>query len=133
MITEKQAITYEEIKHVLSCMNNDNSDPYQIMCVYGYWKNNTCLGGTYLTKTYPYTFTIALTNAKSISIAKAIGNMLKEAVKIHNSLLAEVNKTNIKSLKLVKLLGFKRVYSTEDTIVFEFKKEYWGYKSRWII
>lgn len=133
MIIEKQANTYKEIKHVLLCMNNDSADPYQIMCVYGYWKNNICLGGTYLSKTYPYTFTIALTNANSISIAKAIGNMLKEAVKIHKSLLAEVNKTNIKSLKLVKLLGFKKVYSTTDTITFEFQKEYWRYKDRWII
>lgn len=132
MIIERKATTYKEIKHVLTCMNY-GGDPYQIMFVYGYWKNDICLGGTYLTKTYPYTFTIALKNANSVSIAKAIGNMLKEAVKIHNSLLAEINRTNIKSLKLVKLLGFKRIYSTTDTIIFEFRKEYWRYKSRWTI
>jgi hypothetical protein len=132
LITEKRANTYDEISHVLACMNY-NGDPYHIMFVYGFWKNGICLGGTYLTKTYPYTFTVAYKNANSISIAKALGNVLRETTDFHNSLLGEIKKTNVRALKHAQMLGFKKIYSTEDTVVLEFKKEYWRYKSRWTI
>ena len=132
MIAEKRATTYNEIKHVLTCMNYGD-DPYQIMFVYGFWKNGICLGGTYLTKSYPYKFTIAYKNANSISIAKVLANVLRETTDFHNSLLGEISKTNVKALKHAESLGFKRVYSTNDTVMLEFKKEYWRYKARWII
>jgi hypothetical protein len=129
---EKKATTYNEIKHVLACMNYDEN-PCEIMFVYGFWKDEICLGGTFLTKTYPYKFTIAYKNANSISMAKVLANVLRETTDFHNSLLGEISKTNVKALKHAKSLGFKRVYSTNDTVTLEFKKEYWRYKSRWII
>ena len=132
MITEKKATTYKEIIHVLKCMNY-RDDPDQIMFVYGFWENNICLGGTYLTKTYPYKFTIAYRNANSMSMGKALGSVLKQTTDFYNSLLGEISKTNIRALKQAKALGFKKVYSTEDTLVLEFKKEYWRYNKRWPI
>lgn len=131
-MTEKKATTYNEIKHVLTCMNYGD-DPYQVMFVYGFWENEVCLGGIFLSKSYPYKVTVAYKNANSISIAKAIGHMLGEATDFHNSLIGEIDKKNIQALKHAQKVGFKKVYSTEDTIVLEFKKEYWRYKARWTI
>jgi hypothetical protein len=132
LITEKKANTYNEIKHVLACMNYDEN-PYDIMFVYGFWKDEICFGGTFLTKSYPYKFTIAYKNANSISMAKVLANVLRETTDFHNSLLGEISKTNVKALKHAESLGFKRVYSTKDTVTLEFKKEYWRYKARWTI
>jgi hypothetical protein len=112
---------------------NYDENPYDIMFVYGFWKDEMCLGGTFLTKSYPYKFTIAYKNANSISMAKVLANVLRETTDFHNSLLGEISKTNVKALKHAESLGFKRVYSTKDTVTLEFKKEYWRYNARWTI
>lgn len=132
MIKEIKAESLEDIKKVFFALDK-NIPSNDIMFVYGYWNENKCVGFTYLNKNYPYYFTIELRNAHSVSIAKAIGNMLKEAVKLKNSLLAQVSKYNFKSIKLCKQLGFKVVYTDQEYITLEFRKEFWRYNKRWIM
>lgn len=132
MIKALEAKTPNDIKIVFNAMGR--GDPSNdIMFVYGYWDEDKCVGFTYLTKKPPHLFTIELKNATSISIGKAIGNMLSEAVKLKSSLLAQVSKYNFKSLKLCKQLGFRVIYTDHEYVTLEFRKEFWRYSKRWII
>jgi hypothetical protein len=127
-----KAETTEDIKHLFTSLKY-KSIPDEAMFIYGYWNEDKCVGVTYLSNNYPNYFTIELKNANSISIAKAIGSMLAQAVKLKSSLLAEVSKYNFKSLKLCKQLGFRIVYKSNETVTLEFRKEFWRYGKRWII
>lgn len=132
MIKAIKAETTKDIEHIFNSLGY-KSIPNDAMFVYGYWNEDKCVGFTFLNKNYPNYFTIELQNANSISIGKAIGSMLAEAVKLKSSLLAQVSKYNFKSLKLCKQLGFRVVYTNAETVTLEFKKEFWRYGKRWIM
>lgn len=132
MIKAVEAKSPEEIKVVFNAMGKGNP-PNDIMFVYGYWNEDKCVGFTYLSKKPPHFFTIELKNANSLSIGKAIGSMLAEAVKLKSSLLAQVSKYNFKSIKLCKQLGFRIVYTDHEYVTLEFRKEFWRYGKRWIM
>lgn len=132
MIKAIKAESPEDIKLIFNSLGYKEL-PVNMMFVYGYWNENKCVGVTYLNDKYPNYFVIELKNANSLSIGKAIGNMLAEAVKLKASLLAQVSKYNFKSLKLCKQLGFRVVYTDHEFVTLEFRKEFWRYGKRWIM
>lgn len=130
MIEAKLAVTDSEIKAV--CMAMPKLGTLNVLCVYGYWNNDKCVGGAYLTKTFPNDLVMEF-YTKCPTVINAIGASFVEMFKLKKQLTARINVTNYKSLKMVKMLGFNTLYTDNTSITVEFHKENWRYNKRYNI
>jgi hypothetical protein len=102
------------------------------LCLFGYFDDNQCIGGAYLTSDYPHDLVMEFYTSKP-SVAKAIGESYVGMLKHKSKLSARIKKTNRKSLKMVRLLGFYRLYEDGGDVIVEFAPERWRFKNRWDI
>lgn len=128
MIIVKEAKTELEKKEVFKVLTA--LKPTQGIHVYGYWKNNKCVGASWLDIQYPHYLSMEYYD-KSVYIVKAIGESFKELFKIKHCLTAKVNNDNFKSLKMVKQLGFYTLYKTDVYHLVEITKDTWNFKNKY--
>jgi hypothetical protein len=100
------------------------------LCIYGYWKNNVCVGATWIDKNYPYNLSMALTD-KSFAVLKPIAQSYKELFKKFKVLTAKININNFASNKIAIQLGWQLIYSTNGDNIYEIRKENWKYKKKY--
>jgi hypothetical protein len=128
MIEAKLAVTDSELKSVRAAMPKLGT--LNALCVYGYWENEKCVGGSYLQAQFPHELVMEFyTNCPTI--VKAIGKSYIGFLKIQPQLNARIEVTNYKSLKMVKMLGFVKLYTAENQIAVQFNRENWRYKKRY--
>jgi hypothetical protein len=128
MIIAKEAITEQEKQEVFKAL--PVLKPTQGIHVYGYWKDNKCVGASWLDIEYPHYLSMEYYD-KSSSIVKAIADSFKELFKIKHCLTAKVTNDNFKSLKMIKQLGFYVVYKTDTYHLVEITKDTWNFKNRY--
>lgn len=128
MILAKKAETQEEKAKVYKSL--PSLRPTSCLCIYGYWKDDKCVGASWLDLNYPHYLNMEYYD-KSPSIVKAIADSFKELFKIKHCLTAKVNNTNYKSLKMVKQLGFYTVYQKDEYYLVEITKDTWNFKDRY--
>jgi hypothetical protein len=128
MIEAKLAITDSEIKAVCFAMRKLGT--LNALCVYGYWNKDKCVGGSYLQAQYPNELVMEF-YTHCPTIVKAIGQSYNAFLKIQPQLNARIDLTNIKSLKMVKMLGFVKLYTKENKVAVQFNRENWRYQKRY--
>ena len=130
MITTKKAETAEEQQKVFDALPVLN--PKECLCIYGYWREDKCIGASWLDKDFPHYLNMEYYD-KSASIVKAIAESFKELFKIKLRLTARILLSNYKSLKMSKQLGFYNLYIKDDFFYIELSKESWKYKKKYPI
>ena len=110
MLTVKKAETKEEKQQVFNSL--PSLRPVNCLCIYGYWKDDVCVGASWLESEYPHYLAMEYYD-KSGAIVGAIAESFKELFKIKSRLTARVNLDNYKSLKMTKQLGFYNLYIKE--------------------
>jgi hypothetical protein len=132
MIKGREATTPEEILTVLKVMKKENHKGF-FSPIYGFWKDDVCLGGAFLDNEFPPGFVFALTNANTFSLGKAMADILREFLKLQTSIISRISEDNYKSLKINKAMGCKEIYRLDGMVFTEFRKEYWKYQDKWPI
>lgn len=131
MVECKQAQSPQDIFEVSQGMKQLGSlDP---LAMYGYWYKGKCIGGSYLTKEFPYYLVMEFYPPPGVSIVKAIRDSFVGLFKIKPKLLAKINLDNQKSLKMIKQLGFYHLYIENTDVVAEIAPETWRYQKRYPI
>lgn len=128
MIVAKQAITSNDIELVVSSMPLFGSN--NAIFVFGFWKDDKCIGGTFLSNDAEQYLVMEFyesTHSIIVAIANAFEFMLKHKKIIH----ARIKMQNKKSIKIAKMLGFKKIYNDGDVYVFQFSSEHWNYKKKY--
>ena len=127
MIVGKLAVTDDDKKIIRGGM--PRLGVADALICYGFFDNNKCVGGMYLCKQYPYDLVIEF-YTKCPTIIKAFSNGFGEFFKIKTCLTASIDVDNSKSLKMVKMFGFNRLYVSDNKVRVEFRKENWRYEKR---
>ena len=127
MIYAKLAKTENDIKAVKLAMPIHGVD--NALCIVGYWRDDVCVGGAYLSADYPNNLVMEF-YTHCPTIVKAIGQSYSEMFKLKNQLTAHINEANAKSLKIAKLLGFKTLYKNGSDFIVELHKQNWRYEKR---
>jgi hypothetical protein len=96
----------------------------------GFYDNTTCIGGAYLETEFPNELTIEFYYS-SPSIVPALGKAFLEFFKYKKALNAKIFRTNYKSLKMVKSLGFRKVKEDSTFIYVQFNKENWKFNKKY--
>jgi hypothetical protein len=128
MIEAKLASTDNEIKIVRAAMPRLGT--LNALCVYGYWDKEKCVGGSYLQAQYPHELVMEF-YTYCPTIVKAIGQSYNGMLKLKPQLNAKIETTNYKSLKMVKMLGFVKLYTKDNQVAVQFNAENWQYKKRY--
>ena len=128
MIEAKLAVTDDELKDVCAAMLKFGT--LNALCIYGYWNGNKCVGGSYLQAQYPHELVMEF-YTHCPTIVKAIGQSYSGLLKIQKQLNAKIEITNYKSLKMVKMLGFVKLYTKDNQVAVQFNAENWKYKNRY--
>ena len=128
MIICKKADDEKTITELKTVMVKHGTE--EALCIYGYWENDKCVGGSYLQKEFPNELVMEFYTSNPM-IVKAIGESYVEMLKYKSRLTATIQSTNRKSLKMVKLLGFYKLYEENGSVKVEFAPERWRYKKRW--
>lgn len=124
MIYGKLAKTDIEITEVIKAMPIYGTK--NVLCMFGYWDKNKCIGGAYLLADYPNKLVMEF-YSKKFSIVYAIADSFRYFLTLKNNLLAEINLSNFKSIKMVESLGFKKVRKEFNIIHYQFNKGNWRF------
>lgn len=117
--------TLEEFNNSLKVFKKNN-----YLVAVGFYSNDTCVGGAYLDLEYPNELTIEFYYS-SPSIVPALGKAFLEFFKYKKSLNAKIDKTNYKSLKMFRTLGFRKVREDSTYIYVQFNKENWKFSKKY--
>jgi len=128
MITGKLAVTHDEIDTVKKAMKLYGAP--HALCMVGFWDKNICVGGTYLHIEYPNELVMEF-YTHCPTIIQAIGYSFNEFLKLKNVLNAKIKNDNYKSLKIARMLGFKKLYSINGETAVQLYKENWRYSKRY--
>jgi hypothetical protein len=96
---------------------------------FGFWDGDRCVGGTTLNKVFMPTLNLEFYSS-DYSMIKAISYAFSEFFKVTGSLVGKINKSNTKSLKIAKVLGFRLLYVKNGTCTVELIPENWRFKSK---
>jgi hypothetical protein len=102
-----------------------------VKVVVGYYDTdlNKFIGGVYLQEDYPNNLVMEYYTNK-YSLIKAIRDSFIELFKYKTVLTAKIHKSNFKSLKIGRIMGFRTVYKDNEYFYVEFRKEYWKFKDK---
>ncbi|CAB4121907.1 hypothetical protein UFOVP17_25 [uncultured Caudovirales phage] len=128
MIEAKLAITDSELKTIRMAMKQLGT--LNALCIYGYWNKDKCIGGAYLQSQFPNELVMEF-YTHCPTIVKAIGQSYSGMLKLKPQLNAKIEITNYKSLKMVKMLGFVKLYTADNKIAVQFDAKNWRYKKRY--
>ena len=127
----------EEYKHVLSSLKNLKPEYKEIAVLYAYFRDDQCVGASWLSSQYPYELSMEYYDS-SAAIVKAISESFKELFKIKKCLRATISNANEKSIKMVKQLGFVRLYVKKNKLgnldgnsVWEITPGLWKFKNKY--
>jgi len=130
MIIGKLAKTYDEINAVKESMPKHGT--LNALCIAGYWDKDKCIGGAYLLNDYPNELVMEF-YTYCPTVVQAIGYSFKEFFKLKNQLNAKIQNDNYKSLKMVKMLGFKKLYTSNGQTAVQLNKQNWRYQKRYLL
>lgn len=131
MVKCKKAQSKHNILEVCKAMKQlGSTNP---LAVYGYWYKDKCIGGSFLTKEFPYYLVMGFYPPPGVSIVKAIRDSFVGLFSIKPKLLAKIDLTNQKSLKMIRQLGFYHLYVEHQYVVAEIAPETWRYQKRYPI
>jgi hypothetical protein len=99
------------------------------LCAFVYCNNDKYVGGAYLIADYPNKLVMEFYE-NSPTIINAIAESFRGFLNIKDVLIAEIEKTNFKSLKMAKQIGFKKIRSCNNIVHVQFNKEFWRYQKR---
>ena len=128
MIEARLASTDSEIKAVRAAMPMFGTLNAKI--IYGYWNKEKCIGGSFLSAEFPNNLTMEF-YSHCPTVIKAIGQSFDEFLKFKPQINAEIGIANYKSLKIAKMLGFKKVYISKNNVMVQFNKQDWRYQKRY--
>lgn len=128
MIEARLAIRIDEIKSVQMAMPKHGT--LNALCIYGYWNKDKCVGGSYLQTQFPHELVMEF-YTHCPTIVKAIGQSYNGMLKLKPQLNAKIEVSNYKSLKMVKMLGFLKLYTLDNQVAVQFNRENWRYKKRY--
>jgi hypothetical protein len=131
MIEAIPAITIEQKQVIVEATKNSNftTIPLNARHMYGYWENGVCVGGSGVG--VDGVFLYVLETAPSLWIPKSLSVMLKDVLPIYGELKALISNQNVRCIKAVTSVGFKKIYSTESEVTYVLTKELWRFKKRW--
>ena len=127
MIEARLAITDDEIAIVRKAMPLFGTSTG--VCIYGYWDDGKCIGGSYLQKQFPHELVMEF-YCHCPTVIKAIANSFSGMLKIYPQLNAKIEITNKKSLKIAKMLGFVKLYIADNKVAFQFNRKNSRYNKR---
>ena len=127
MIVGKLAVTDDDKKIICNGMPLYGSINVKIS--FGFFDNEKCIGGMYLSNEYPHLLTLEF-YCKCPTIVKALSYGFSKFFEIQTCINGEINITNTKSLKVTKMLGFVRLYVLNNKVTVQLRKENWRYKNR---
>lgn len=128
MIIGKLAKTYDEINAVKKAMPKHGT--IDALCIVGYWDKEKCVGGVYLSHQYPHDLVMEF-YSHCPTVIQAIGYSFNEFLKLKNQLNAKIKDDNYKSLKIAKMLGFKKLYKLDGQTTVQLNKQDWRYQKRY--
>lgn len=128
MIESRLAITIDEIKSVKIAMPKYGT--LNALCIYGYWNKEKCVGGSYLQAQFPHELVMEF-YTHCPTIVKAIGQSYDGMLKLKPQLNAKIEVSNYKSLKMVKMLGFSKLYTLNSQVAVQFNRENWRYQKKY--
>jgi len=128
MISGKLAATQDEINAVKEVMKLQGSS--HALCMVGYWDGDECIGGCYLCSQYPNELVMEF-YTHCPTVIQAIGYSFSEFLKFKTVLNAKIKNDNYKSLKIAKMLGFKKLYSVNGETAVQLRKQDWRYSKRY--
>jgi hypothetical protein len=127
----------DEYKKVLKSLPALNPKYRDIGVLYAYFKDDECVGASWLDKHYPYELNMEYYDY-SASIIKVIAESFKELFKIKNCLRATISNSNAKSNKMCEQMGFQKLYTKktkfgaiEGNSVWEISPSLWKYKDKY--
>jgi hypothetical protein len=130
MIVSKKAETNEEQQKVFDAL--PVLKPKECLCIYGYWREDKCLGAAWLDKDFPYYFNMEYYD-KSAVILRAIAESFKDIFKTRSRITARVSVSNYKSLKTGRQMGFYSLYTKDYFTYIELTPKAWKYKKKYPI
>lgn len=104
--------------------------PTNFKVLYGFFDEGKCVGGMWLSSTYPYEMSVEY-NSASVYTAKAFAEVFSGLFTVVPAIVGSIKETNFKSLKLAKQFGFKQIYSMDGFIKVELRPEYYTYKKKY--
>lgn len=128
MIEARAANTADEIQAVHTAMRVFGA--LDGLCVYGYWNESRCVGGAWLNNFYPHDLVMEF-YCHSPTIVKAISQSYSGMFRNRSRLTARIAIDNFKSLKMVRLLGFHRLYEDGGYVTVDLIPEKWRYHRRY--
>lgn len=128
MITGRLATTDEDLSSIKKAMPKHGT--VDAFCVVGYWDGDKYIGGAYLFNHYPNELVMEF-YTHCPTVIQAIGYSFNEFLKLKNQLNAKIENDNYKSLKMVKMLGFKKLYTLNGETAVQLHKENWRYQKRY--
>lgn len=120
----KTATDINEVCKAMPVYGNKN-----VICMFGYWDENKCVGGAYLCLEYPNKLVMEF-YSKKFSIVYAIADSFRYFLTLKNNLLAEIDSINFKSIKMVESLGFKKIRKENNIIHYQFNKSNWKFEKK---
>lgn len=130
MIESRLAVSEEDTLAVKKAMPRLGT--MKALCIYGYWDGEVCVGGSYLQDQFPNDLVMEFYTSCP-TIVKAIGESYSGMLKIKPQLNAHISIDNYKSLKMVRMLGFKQLYTRDNQVAVQFNKENWRYSTRYAL
>ena len=127
MITGRLAVTQEEINTVKKAMKLYGAS--SALCMVGYWDKDKCVGGSYLLLEYPNELVMEF-YTHCPTVIHAIGYSFTEFLKLKSQLNARIATDNYKSLKIARMLGFKKLYTADDKVAVQLHRKNWRYEKR---
>ena len=127
MIVGKLAKTYDEINMVKNSMPKHGT--LNALCIVGFWDKDICVGGSYLHSEYPNELVMEF-YTHCPTVIHAIGYSFTEFLKLKGQLNAKIATDNYKSLKIARMLGFKKLYTADGKVAVQLYKENWRYTKR---
>jgi hypothetical protein len=128
MIVGKIATCYKEIDLIKKSMPKYGVT--DALCIVGYWNKDRYVGGVYLSHQYPHDLVMEF-YSHCPTIIQAIGHSFDVFFKLKNQLNAKITNDNYKSLKIAKMLGFKKLYELDGQTAVQLNKQDWRYQKRY--
>ena len=104
--------------------------PTKFKVLYGFFEDGKCVGGMWLSSTYPYEMSLEY-NSSSVYTAKAFAEVFSGLFTLVPTITASVKETNFKCLKMAGQFGFKQIYSMDGFVKIALRPEDYTYKKKY--
>ena len=104
--------------------------PTNFKVLYGFFEDGKCVGGMWLSSTYPYEMSVDYSST-SVYTAKAFAEVFSGLFTVVPTITGNIRETNFKCLKMARQFGFKQIYNMDGFIKVELSPENYTYKKKY--